>query len=80
MVEDVKHGEYKLFVDAQAYESEKSALSGLEIKNIASVPPNYQLYLEEEGDTPARHDDAFRTEERSIHFGSPRAGTGRDFF
>lgn len=29
-------------------------LSGLQIKTIASVPADYQLFLEEEGDTPDR--------------------------
>lgn len=43
---------YKFFVDGQLYTSAEHMVSGLKIKEIASVPPNYQLYLEEEGDTP----------------------------
>jgi hypothetical protein len=45
---------YHFFADAKRYETEKSVLTGLEIKNIASLPGNYQLFLEEEGDTPDR--------------------------
>lgn len=45
---------YNFFVDAKKYETDKPNLTGLEIKNMAGVPDNYQLYLEEEGDTPDR--------------------------
>ena len=43
---------YHFFVDAKRYETEKSSLTGAEIKAIAGVTPTYQLFLEEEGDTP----------------------------
>jgi hypothetical protein len=43
---------FHFFVDAKRYETEKSSLTGAEIKAIASVTPTYQLFLEEEGDTP----------------------------
>jgi len=43
---------YHFFVDAKRYETDKSSLTGIEIKTIASVTPTYQLFLEEEGDTP----------------------------
>jgi hypothetical protein len=43
---------YHLFVDAKRYETEKSSLTGAEIKTLAGVTPTYQLFLEEEGDTP----------------------------
>lgn len=49
-----EHHTYHFFVDAKKYETEKSSLTGLELKNIAGIPDNYQLYLEEEGDTPDR--------------------------
>ncbi|WP_207004740.1 multiubiquitin domain-containing protein [Trinickia mobilis] len=45
---------YHFFVDGKPYATEKTYLSGLEIKNIAGVAGNYQLYLEEQGDTPDR--------------------------
>jgi hypothetical protein len=46
--------DYHFFVDAKRYENEHQYRSGAEIKQQASVPPNYQLFLEEEGDTPDR--------------------------
>lgn len=50
MDEHVKR--YHFFVDARRYETERSSLTGAEIKAIASVTETYQLFLEEEGDTP----------------------------
>ena len=44
--------QFHFFVDAKRYETEKSSLTGIEIKTIAGVNPTYQLFLEEEGDTP----------------------------
>jgi hypothetical protein len=43
---------YHFYVDAKRYETEKSSLTGAEIKAIAAVTPTYQLFLEEEGDKP----------------------------
>jgi hypothetical protein len=51
---DNKHPSYHFFVDGTKYETEKNQLSGLEIKTIAGVEGTYQLYLEEEGETPDR--------------------------
>jgi hypothetical protein len=45
---------HPFFVDAKRFESAKTALTGAEIKAIAKVAPNYQLFLEEEGDKPDR--------------------------
>jgi hypothetical protein len=45
---------FHFFVDARRYETDKSSLTGAEIKAIAGVTPTYQLFLEEEGDTPDR--------------------------
>jgi hypothetical protein len=53
MSED-KHPSHRFFVDGKEYETDKSHLSGLEIKTIAAVDGAYQLYLEEQGDTPDR--------------------------
>jgi hypothetical protein len=55
--ESHEHGQeqkkrYHLFVDAKRYETEKSSLTGVEIKAMAGITPTYQLFLEEEGDTP----------------------------
>jgi len=44
--------EHHFFVDAKRYETEQKSLTGTEIKKIADIPPTYQVFLEEEGDTP----------------------------
>lgn len=51
---DIKPIPRHFFVDGVRYETEKSQLSGVEIKAIASFPGNYQLFLEETGDQPDR--------------------------
>lgn len=48
---DRKH-ENKLFIDGKEYETPQTALTGAEIKALASIPASYQLFLEERGDTP----------------------------
>jgi len=45
---------HHFFVDGNEYPTEKPSLTGLEIKAIAGVPGNYQLFLEEEGNAPDR--------------------------
>jgi hypothetical protein len=42
------------FVDAKKFETDRTELTGLEIKTIANVPANYQLFLEVGGDDPDR--------------------------
>jgi hypothetical protein len=55
MNEQPEHSkEHHFYVDAKRYETEKSSLTGAEIKAIAGVTPTYQLFLEEEGDKPDR--------------------------
>ena len=44
--------QYHFFVDAKRYETEKSSLTGAEIKAIAAVTATNQLFLEEEGERP----------------------------
>ena len=46
--------QFHFFVDAKKYETEHETLTGDAIKKIADVPPTYQLFEEEEGDTPDR--------------------------
>lgn len=48
------HPPYHFFVDGKPFSTDQTALAGLQIKTIANVPANYQLFLEEEGDTPDR--------------------------
>ncbi|GGI27339.1 MULTISPECIES: multiubiquitin domain-containing protein [Bradyrhizobium] len=51
---DKKEKEFHFFVDGVKYETEHSYLSGADIKRIAKIEANYQLFLEEQGDTPDR--------------------------
>ena len=44
--------EYKFFVDAKLYETPHQYRSGQQIKQQAGIEDSYQLFLEEEGDTP----------------------------
>lgn len=44
--------EYVFYVDAVRYTTDQKSLTGAQIKAEASVTPNYQLFLEEEGDNP----------------------------
>jgi len=44
--------EYRLFVDAKQYTTEHQYRTGAEIKKLADVSGTYQLFLEEDGDTP----------------------------
>jgi hypothetical protein len=46
------HKRYVFFVDGKKFETEKSSLTGAEIKGTAGVTPTYQLMLEEPGDDP----------------------------
>lgn len=54
MSSDAKPIHHHFFVDGNKYETDKSFLTGLQIKDIAKIPSNYQLFLEEEGDKPDR--------------------------
>jgi len=51
---DVKPISHHFFVDGKEFSADKSSLTGLEIKTIASVPGEYQLFLEAEGDAADR--------------------------
>lgn len=51
---DKEKPDYHFFVDGNKYETENASLTGLEIKTIASVQANYQLFLEEKGNDPDR--------------------------
>lgn len=43
---------YPFFVDGRPYTSPDASINGAKIKEIASVPAGYQLFLEEEGRKP----------------------------
>lgn len=43
---------YHFFVDAKKYETDDASLTGAQIKLQAGVPATYQLFEEEQGNTP----------------------------
>ncbi len=45
---------YIFYIDGKEIVSERSALMGQEIKALARVPGEYQLFLEEKGEQPDR--------------------------
>lgn len=45
---------YHFFVDNKKFDTDRASLTTMEIKAIAGVPANYQLFLEEHGDDPDR--------------------------
>jgi hypothetical protein len=47
-----KEKEYLFFLDAKRYDTKEQHLTGAQIKQKGGVPADYQLYEEEEGDTP----------------------------
>ena len=51
MNEHAQH-KYHYFVDDKKYETDQISMNGLQIKAIASVPANYQLFLEMHGEHP----------------------------
>jgi hypothetical protein len=71
---------HPFYVDAKRYENAKTALTGAEIKAIANIASNYQLFLEEEGDRPDKgigDGEAVGITERVKHFfGVPPATFG----
>lgn len=71
MTEEQKQKLNHFFVDAKKYETAQTALTGAEIKAIAGVAANYQLFLEEEGDSPDKaigDGEAVDITERIKHF------------
>ena len=51
---DPKLDKYIFFVDGKEIVTEHSSLNGQEIKALARISGEYQLFLEEEGDKPDR--------------------------
>jgi hypothetical protein len=48
------HRDRHFFVDGKKFETDKSTVTGADIKALAQISANYQLFLEEEGDKPDR--------------------------
>ena len=51
---ELKQDKYIFFIDGKEIVTEHSSLNGQEIKAMARIPGEYQLFLEEEGDSPDR--------------------------
>lgn len=51
MADEKKH-EITIFIDAVRYKTDKTSMTGAEIKALAGINAQYQLYLEETGDNP----------------------------
>lgn len=49
-----KPGKYHFFVDNNKFDTDQSSMSVADIKTLASVPPNYGLFLEARGNDPDR--------------------------
>lgn len=49
-----KKHEFTIFIDAVKYHVDKTSMTGAEIKALAHIDAQYQLYLEEQGDQPDR--------------------------
>lgn len=49
-----KPTEYHFFVDNKKFDTDRAHLTTMQIKELAGVPANYQLFLEEHGHAPDR--------------------------
>jgi hypothetical protein len=49
-----KHKQFNLFIDGQEFHTDQESVTGAFIKELGKIPAGYQLFLEEEGDTPDR--------------------------
>jgi Multiubiquitin len=47
-----KRREFTIFIDAVKYTVEQTSMTGAQIKALAHIDAQYQLYLEEQGDHP----------------------------
>ena len=46
--------EYPFFVDGKRFTSKEESIDAAKLKALVDAPANYQVFLEEEGDTPDR--------------------------
>ena len=47
-----KKHQFRIFIDAVEYHVDKTSMTGAELKALAHIDANYQVYLEEQGDRP----------------------------
>ena len=64
---DPKLDKYIFFVDGKEIVTEHSSLNGQEIKALARISGEYQLFLEEEGEKP----DRAISDSHSVALGKP---------
>jgi hypothetical protein len=65
-----KRHDFTIFIDAVRYTVDKTSMTGAEIKALAHLDAQYQLYLEEHGDRPdkpIRNDEAVAIR-NDLHF------------
>ena len=78
---ELKQDKYIFFIDGKEIVTEHTSLNGQEIKALARIPGEYQLFLEEKGDSPdlaVSDGDAVDLSEPTKHFYAvPPATFGR---
>jgi hypothetical protein len=73
--------EYTIFIDARPYVVDKTSMTGAEIKALAHIDAQYQLYLEEQGDQPdkpIRDNEAVHIRNDMHFYAIPPATMGRE--
>jgi len=58
-----EHHGFTIFIDAQRYHIPQSSMTGAELKALAGIDAQYQVYLEEVGDLP----DKLINDHESVH-------------
>ena len=54
MTDEDHKQQFTLFIDGQVRHTDQESVTGAYIKQLGNIPAAYQLFLEEEGDTPDR--------------------------
>ncbi|MDE2706092.1 MAG: multiubiquitin domain-containing protein [Gemmatimonadota bacterium] len=62
-----KQDKYIFFIDGKEIVTEQSSLTGEEIKSMARIPGEYQLFLETQGDEP----DQAISDRETVSLGKP---------
>ena len=63
----VKLDKYIFYIDGKEIVTEHSSLTGQEIKSMARIPGEYQLFLETQGDEP----DQAISDRETVYLGHP---------
>jgi hypothetical protein len=76
-----KRHEFTIFIDATKYVVDKTSMTGADIKALAHIDAQYQLYLEEQGDRPDKaitDTEAVSIREDMHFYAIPPATLGRE--